>query len=101
MAKGRKTGGRQKGTPNKVTADVRAMILTALDHAGGVEYLVRQARENPAPFLGLVSKVVPREMIADVGPNLAQALLAAMDRRRQQLPDRVVAVQDALPAADR
>jgi hypothetical protein len=27
-----KTGGREKGTPNKLTADVRAMILAALDH---------------------------------------------------------------------
>lgn len=35
-----KTGGRQKGTPNKLTADVKAMILEALDKAGGVKYLV-------------------------------------------------------------
>lgn len=30
-----KTGGRQKGTPNKINADLKAMILGALDEAGG------------------------------------------------------------------
>ena len=38
-----KTGGRQKGTPNKLTADVKAMILGALDKAGGEKYLLTQA----------------------------------------------------------
>jgi hypothetical protein len=31
MAKGRKTGGRQKGTPNKATAEARAIALRFLD----------------------------------------------------------------------
>jgi len=40
MAKGKKTGGgSRKGVPNKITGDVRAMILGALDAAGGMEYL--------------------------------------------------------------
>ena len=30
-----KTDGREKGVPNKITADVRAMILAALDRVGG------------------------------------------------------------------
>lgn len=39
-----KTGGRKKGTPNKITADVKAMILAALEQAhpeGSVAYLVQ------------------------------------------------------------
>jgi hypothetical protein len=35
--------GRPKGVPNKVTADVKAMILTALSDAGGSAYLLAQA----------------------------------------------------------
>jgi hypothetical protein len=31
MAKGRKTGGRQRGTPNKATAEARAAALVFLD----------------------------------------------------------------------
>lgn len=54
-----KTGGRQKGTPNKVTAELKDMILQALDNAGGVKYLQKQSAENPAAFLTLVGKVLP------------------------------------------
>jgi hypothetical protein len=67
MAKGIKTGGRRAGTPNKLTADVKAMILSALDQAGGVEYLLMQARENPTAFLTLVGKVLPMTVSGD--PN--------------------------------
>ena len=55
-----KTGGRQSGTPNKLTRDLRDMVLSALDKAGGVEYLVEQVRANPAPFLTLVGEATPR-----------------------------------------
>lgn len=51
--------GRPKGQPNKVTRELKEMILTALDQSGGVEYLSRQADENPTAFLALVGKVLP------------------------------------------
>lgn len=67
--KGRpKTGGRAKGTPNKLTADVKAMILEALEKAhpdGSVAYLVQQAQTNPTPFLSLVGKVLPMTVAGD------------------------------------
>lgn len=59
MAAGRKTGGRKRGTPNKLTGQVKEMILSALDEVGGADYLVLQARENPVAFMGLVGKVLP------------------------------------------
>lgn len=59
MAIGRKTGGRKRGTPNKLTGQVKEMILSALDEVGGADYLVLQARENPVAFMGLVGKVLP------------------------------------------
>lgn len=64
--KGRpKTGGRQKGTTNKLTADVKAMVLDALDQKGGVAYLVEQAGTNPTAFLTLVGKVLPMTVAGD------------------------------------
>ena len=61
--------GRPKGTPNRLTADVRAMILAALDKAGGIDYLVAQSERNPAAFLTLVGKVLPLQMTgANDGP---------------------------------
>lgn len=38
--KGNAGKGRPKGSPNKITADVKAMVLAALDKAGGVDYLL-------------------------------------------------------------
>jgi hypothetical protein len=51
--------GRKKGVPNKINADLKAMILGALDKAGGVDYLTEQARESPSAFLALIGKVLP------------------------------------------
>lgn len=61
-----KTGGRKKGVTNKVTADLKAMILGALDDAGGRDYLVGQANTNPNAFLALVGRVVPSEVKATI-----------------------------------
>lgn len=67
--------GRVKGVPNKLTSDVKAMILAALDGAGGVGYLQRQADENPGPFLTLVGKVLPMQVVgADDGPVVIQVV---------------------------
>lgn len=57
-----KTGGRQKGTPNKDNAAIKDMITQALDKAGGVDYLTRQADENPTAFMGLIGKVLPLQL---------------------------------------
>ena len=64
---GRRPGaGRKKGVPNKVTADIKAMVLGALDRAGGEEYMLDQAKSNPNAFLTLVGKVLPTQI---TGPN--------------------------------
>ena len=68
MAAGRKTGGRVAGTPNKVTADLRDMILGALADAGGQKYLADQAVKSPGAFMTLVGKVLPTQ-IAGTAPD--------------------------------
>jgi hypothetical protein len=63
MAIGRKTGGgSRKGRPNKINSDLKAMILGALDDAGGQQYLTEQARANPAAFMTLLGKVLPHQV---------------------------------------
>lgn len=41
------------------------MILGALAGVGGEEYLMRQAVENPGPFMTLVGKVLPTTVAGD------------------------------------
>ena len=77
-----KTGGRQAGTPNKLTADVRAMILAALDDAGGQDYLVRQAHDNPRAFMSLLGRLMPTQVVGkDDRPLLAELSTAELEKR--------------------
>ena len=63
--------GRPKGSPNKITADLKRAILEAAEAAGGplgtVGYLTVQATENPASFMTLLGKVLPLDVNGNVG----------------------------------
>ena len=67
-----KTGGRKKGTPNKISSALKEAILEAAERAGGedgiVGYLVVQALDNPVAFMSLLGKVLPMT-IADTGKD--------------------------------
>jgi len=78
MALGKKTGGRKKGTTNKVTGEVRDMISEALSELGGKEYLIMQGRKNPVAFLGLVGKAMPKEIKADINVRNAPGMLMVL-----------------------
>ena len=63
-----KTGGRQKGTPNKTTALLKDAILKAATDAGDGDmaaYLRVQAKKNPGPFMALLGKVLPMQISGD------------------------------------
>lgn len=77
MAKGKKTGGRVKGTPNKLTMAVKDMIIKALDDVGGIEYLRTQAEANPNAFLTLVGKVLPLQL---TGPGDGPVQITRIER---------------------
>ena len=71
MAKGKKTGGRQKGVPNRVTTSVKQAITDAFDELGGVPSLVAWGKKNPNEFYGLWGRLAPREVHADVTVKLS------------------------------
>jgi hypothetical protein len=62
MAAGRKTGGRAKGTPNKVNAAVKEAIIGAFNKVGGESYLVKVAETDPRTFCALLGKVMPTQL---------------------------------------
>ena len=58
-------GGSRKGIPNKSTKAIKDMVYEALNGVGGVEYFKQQAIDNPAPFMSLVGKILPKDMVID------------------------------------
>ncbi len=65
MAAGRKTGGRQAGTRNKVTAGAKANIMRVFEEIGGVGNFARWAKENETEFYRHYAKLVPLELSGD------------------------------------
>ncbi|MFB6306417.1 MAG: hypothetical protein ABEH43_05430 [Flavobacteriales bacterium] len=58
MAKGKKTGGREKGTPNKLTKELRATLKNALD--GELEKLPEHLEKlEPKERVELLIKLMP------------------------------------------
>lgn len=66
MAKGTKTGGRKKGTPNKATVAVKEALVSAFNDLGGVDALTRWGIDNQTEFYKLWSKILPQEIRSDV-----------------------------------
>lgn len=56
--------GRPKGAVNKTTRNIREAIEKAFNQAGGVEYLVTLARDDPRTFIPLLAKIIPSEVNA-------------------------------------
>lgn len=61
-----KTGGRTKGTPNKLTSTVKMMILGALDSKGGQKWLEKQMDKYPQAFMTLLGKIIPTQVVGDM-----------------------------------
>lgn len=62
MARGIKTGGRKKGTPNKISGTVKANVVAVFDRIGGVDGMVEWANENKTEFYRLYGKLMPTEV---------------------------------------
>jgi hypothetical protein len=71
---GTRLGGRKKGVPNKITGQVKDMILQALTNVGGVTYLEARAVDSPTAFMALVGKVLPLQVAGDPDNPLQHAI---------------------------
>lgn len=58
--------GRPKGSKNKVTVALKDGIMEAYQKAGGVRYLVGVAKSDPKTFCGLLGRILPHEVQADL-----------------------------------
>lgn len=88
--------GRQKGVVNKVTRELRTMVLEALEGAGGVDYLIARAEDQPAAFLSLVGKVLPLQVNAHstvTFERIERAVVQAERQLAQPVSDAIHTVQ--------
>lgn len=78
--------GRPDGTPNRVTRELKAMVLAALEKVGGVDYLAARAIDTPGPFLGLVGKTLPLKVTGADGEPLQvpHAVVFVIGQQAQQ-----------------
>lgn len=68
-------GGRPKGSPNKISTELREIVLRAMELAGdpknggtdgALKYLVVRAKKNPVAFLALINKLLPAKVEAEL-----------------------------------
>lgn len=78
--------GRAKGSQNKINRDVKEMVMKSLEMVGGEEYLAFQAFNNPAAYMSLVGKTLPKEFNIEL-QIASRDLLDTLNARRQQLAD--------------
>ncbi len=66
----REGAGRPKGSLDKGNAQIRELIVTALNNVGGVEYLEKKAETQPQAFLSLIGKVMPTQVTGVDGKDI-------------------------------
>lgn len=62
MTVGKKTGGRQKGTPNKLGGTAKENVACVFVRLGGIQAMVDWAEKNPTQFYGIYAKLLPIDM---------------------------------------
>lgn len=66
--KGKKTGGRTQGTPNKLTASAKEAFALAFDALGGYEAMVAWAKSDPdnrKVFYTLYARLIPVDVTTE------------------------------------
>ena len=79
--------GRKKGTPNKISSDIKAALIEAANLAsaeGMVGYFVEQAAANPKAFLTLLGRAMPLTVQAEGTLTLEALVLAAAKEREDR-----------------
>ena len=68
--RGQKTGGRQVGTPNKVTTIFKDAVRTVYENIGGHTTFPAWAKEHPTDFYKIAARLIPTETTSKQDTNL-------------------------------
>lgn len=82
-----KTGGRAKGTQNKVTKTIREAIEASFETVGGADYLARMAILEPASYMTLLGKVLPAHMNIKTSDNTFHLVVERASATNPTNPD--------------
>lgn len=82
-----KTGGRAKGTQNKVTKTIREAIEASFETVGGADYLAKMAILEPASYMTLLGKVLPAHMNIKTTDNTFRLVVERASAANQTDPD--------------
>ena len=88
-------GGRKPGQVNKITRNMKDVILLAFDRQGGVRYLEKVAKNDPKTFCHLLGRVIPTE----VAVSLTTVDLGAEMRLAAERLDRLNEPKDITPTS--
>jgi hypothetical protein len=77
-----KTGGRQPGTPNRVTTAFREAVLFVYDGLGGHAAFLQWARKNPTEYYRIASRLIPAEMRDDGGNKHVTVIVDRLSERQ-------------------
>jgi len=88
---GERPVGRQKGTPNALTASIKDAIHNAFEELGGMSYLVHVGRTDPRTFCALLSRLLPTKLANADGSPLLAALTELTDAQLEARTARALA----------
>jgi hypothetical protein len=88
---GERVVGRQKGTPNALTASIKDAIHNAFEELGGMSYLVHVGRNDPRTFCALLGKLLPTKLANADGSPLLAALTELTDAQLEARTTRALA----------
>ena len=92
MAQGHKTGGRQKGSLNRVTTAFKDAVRIDYEDIGGHSAFAAWARENPTEFYKIAARLIPTEIAVREDTGITVIINRTLDAAKEQamLPAPVV-----------
>ena len=78
---GTRSGGRVKGTPNKLTSSFKTAVQIAYEQIGGHEAFAEWARANPSDFYKIAARLIPAERAEpdDSGSRIVNIVIGSVD----------------------
>lgn len=67
VGKRKKTGGRKKGTPNKITLSIKQAVIDTFGKLGAVAHMTNWAKLQPSEFYRLAARLIPTEVTGAAG----------------------------------